>query len=179
MAADIMETFRTSAATHTNKIGEDLDGLTARIAREVVGTLKDNGLDVALDMRPGGHGCPRSVMKDNYSIVVNGTIMFDGLPVIVTAGYVPTKEPGRSDKHMRLHLGAGCVADIKLECDYSKDKDRWRAMYNSGDIKTEFAAALGRVRASNTFINEADLAPSAARIEVTSPLKLKKPAATA
>jgi len=170
---DIMGTFQASADKHKVDIVEYGEAFVARSVREVVGRLRDSGLDISLDVRPGGHGCPDGIKRDGVKISGNGTILFESLPVIYTLEYEDR------DFSLRMYLGASRVAQISLKHENAKEKDRWSADCASSDILTEIAAALGRVKAGNSYLNQFDLAPSTARIEVSAPLKLKVPGQSA
>ena len=164
---------------------ETLEGTVARAVREVVGALKDNGADISLDVRHGSLGCPPVMVRDDFAIAVNGTIDFDGVPVIFAAG------KDKHDSTLRLYMGARVVASVTLALDYAKPNDKWSAAYGSKDIKTEFAAALDLVK---HYLGEDGLkrmhfhmsgiayGPKGERehlplSEASAPLKLKKPGA--
>lgn len=173
---DIMETFRATAEKQAGEMPESLAGTVAKAVREVVGTLKDNGAEISLDVRPGSQGCPPTALRAEYGISVNGTIEFDGQSLLFTAGY------DKRDCYIRLHAGDRIAASVMLAVDHRKEKDKWTAAYaESPDIKFAFAAALAKAHAEGAYLNQFDIADTSIdkRIEVSAPLKLKKPVASA
>ena len=176
---DIIRMFNTSANQpyYTDETAPPMVYIKA--LHEVATALKNAGTDISLDVRAGRAGAQKDLMHEKVAVYANGTLTMDGQPLeFVVQGY--------DDKcFFLLYAGTGKVMQYHLERQGYGPDAKWNAptTYGKQPSFTEtLAVALGGVKTQRAELDAFDIAPAPApaaetgdRIEVSSPLKLKRP----